>query len=294
MQLRISQPKKLPQNVNAALRKTGAVLKSFRSADFSGATLFAPSTHLLKHEGKMVRPALVLVGADVLGEPLPEFTDLAAAAELLHTSSLIHDDIIDGDMMRRGTKAVHAKYGQAAAILAGDALISKAVELSSAYGREVMLSISKTAMLMCAGELLDYEYQRGGRVPSLSDYIRIARLKSASITGMCSSIAAQYKRHPSRNRLETFGVDFGIALQIRDDVIDFMRLDRGNGSISGNGGPNIVTTLIKRARMDRDRAVRKAVSMNNSYLDHAAEMLAGSRNLSRFAAYSEFIRLELE
>src|SRR5271154_1219981 len=121
----------LPKEVKQALALTTRRLGSFRNSDFLTADLFAPSTYLLRMGGKMLRPSLLFLGAKAINERCSDYVDLAAAIELLHVSSLIHDDIIDNGKLRRGIKAVNAKYGNEAALLAGNALISKAIQLSS-------------------------------------------------------------------------------------------------------------------------------------------------------------------
>src|SRR5271157_2973113 len=97
----------LPSPVKIALGGVTKKLASFRTSDFVNQELFNPSVHLLKKKGKLLRPTLVLLGAHMLDEKPGKYVDLALAAELVHISSLIHDDIIDRDRSRRGIKAVH-------------------------------------------------------------------------------------------------------------------------------------------------------------------------------------------
>lgn len=293
MRVITNQLVELPQDVEEALEKTNSGLRSFSRSDFFDAKLFVPSTHLLRHPGKLIRPTMIFIGAKTIGERPAKFVDIAMSAELLHTSSLVHDDIIDKDSKRRGVDTVHKKYGREIAILAGDALISKAVELIARYGERVVSAMSRSAMTMCAGELLDYRYQRNREIPTLRKYLHVAELKSASIMSMCSSVVALYKDSDFTSRLEKFGVNFGLAFQIRDDIIDYMQLDSSNGS---NGRferfrPNVVTTLVEHDGLSKRQAITKAINLNNRYIDTAQEMLNGSPSFSVLKRYSEFVRV---
>ena len=187
------------------------------------------STYLLKKNGKLIRPTLVLMGAHAVGNDPMEFVDLAVASELLHTSSLIHDDIIDGDLTRRGSKTVHAKYGEKIALLAGDALISKAVSMATRYGEDALRSMTKASMDMCAGELLDYDFQKTGKVPTVRQCLGINTLKTASLIATCCNIVAINRNERHSKEMYLFGRDLGIAFQIRDDIIDYKSWSRKGG-----------------------------------------------------------------
>ncbi len=281
----------LPKHVTDALVQVSSRLRSFKISDFVNTQLFAPSTYLLKRNGKLLRPALVLMGAHVVGKRPSDFVDLAVAAELLHTSSLIHDDIIDDDMARRGTKSVHSKYGSKPAILAGDALISKAVSLSARYGEDVLMSITKSSMDMCAGEMLDYSYQDSNSAPGLDEYINVSFLKSASLIAACWSAGAVYSNSKIAEKVHRSGVDIGIAFQIRDDILDFIRADKKH-SRSGLV-PNAVTSLQKEYDIDKSSAIIRAVELNNRYIDMAEEKVKGTKAYEVLGNYSALIRVHI-
>ncbi len=273
----------LPDDVAETLRLTAARLASVQEDEFVNEELFIPATHLLGGVSKLVRPALVFIGAHMIGEMPGKFVDLALAAEMMHVSSLIHDDMIDGDKERRGLTAVHVMYGNDAAILAGDALISRAISLSAKYGEGVMSHISKAAMEMCAGELLDSANQRSGKVPSIEKYKEIARLKSASLIAACCSAPAVYKKNGKSEAIFEFGKDIGMAFQIKDDVDE--RIGGDGMQIS-----NIVSSIRAELLLDEKEACLKAIEMNNEYVESA---LSKIRELGYAAMekYAESIRI---
>ena len=272
-----------------ALRKVSARLSALDSSDFLEDELHYPSVHLLRTKSKMLRPSLVLLGAYAIGERPEKFIDLAVASELIHVSSLIHDDIIDRDRKRRGVEAVHVRYGNPAAILAGDALISKAVEIAAKYGRDTLESMSRATMSMCAGEALDYRYRKRNAVPGMAQYKRIAYLKSGALIGACWNAASVFRATRLSDRMYNAGSALGIAFQIRDDIFDFIRSARRNPKHISS--PNIVTSVQKDSGTDRYNAVARAVELNNRYIDSSIRQLSDTREGSVLAAYSAFIRV---
>jgi geranylgeranyl pyrophosphate synthase len=220
-----------------------------------------------------------------VGEPCVDFVDLALAVELLHVASLVHDDIIDGGKLRRGRETVNAKYDDGVALLAGDALISKAMQLSSKYGEYIMREASGTALRMCAGELIDYNAQKNDKTLGVDEYLRMVGLKTASLLGMSCSIVAGYRGNGARNALHGYGCDVGTAFQIRDDVLDFM--DSGECS-----GSNVVVSMKKRFG-STDRALEKAIELNHRYVKNAVRRLSGKRMMV-LESYAKMTELNLD
>ena len=282
----------LSSDIERSLDRAVLVMKSLGKEDFINGELAGPASHLLGHPGKLLRPALVFIGAEAIGERPSEFIDLAVASELMHTSSLIHDDIIDGDLMRRGMPTVHKEYGSAAAILAGDALIAKAIEMAAPYGSRVLRHITRAAMMMCAGEALDYRCQVEGVTPTLVQYMEIARLKSAALIGASCSIAPVYKGSGIADRIYGLGEGIGIAFQIRDDMEDFVEnMDMGDGTTGERMRPNIVTTLMEERSIGDGDALEEAARINNRCIDDACEGIEKEGFAAKFIEYSKSIRV---
>ncbi|MDE1854883.1 MAG: polyprenyl synthetase family protein [Candidatus Micrarchaeota archaeon] len=281
----------LARSIREGVDKVNARIASFKRSDFSGKELFDSATYTLKRQGKMVRPALVLLGAKLIGEDTNEFVDMATAAELLHTASLVHDDIIDRDMMRRGTAAAHVKYGQETALLAGDALIAKAVSMAARYGPKVVKTVADASIDMCAGELLDYSFQKDAGLPGVREYLRMARLKNGVFMGTCASIAATYRRSKKSLALYGFGLSLGVAFQIRDDIIEIVDAGerRANGGRPGERpSPNLVNVFARQFGIDEEEAVENAIGLNNYFADHALRFVEGEREI---APYVDFVRV---
>ena len=284
----------LPESVNSALLATSAKLNSLGVKDFLGKELSDPATFLIGRPGKLFRPALLFMGAMAINANPLDYVDLAVAVELLHNSSLMHDDVIDGDDTRRGGIAVHKKYGRHAAIIAGDALISKAIQQACLYGAPVVEYVSKASMEMCDGEMIDYGCQKDHIVPDLAKYLKIIELKSASLIGVSVAAPAVHRGLPVSKDLESFGRDMGMAFQIRDDVIDWLGLDiKDSLPSSGDSAafrPNVISSLSSDAGIGRENALAEAVKLNNSYIDRAVSCANGI-GADDLASYAGIVRL---
>ncbi len=259
----------IPKDIFVYLQKTEERCNSFGGDDFIVRELSDPSMLLLRRNGKMLRPMLVFLSALAFDKKLDDYIDMAASIELLHIASLVHDDIIDREEERRGGITVNMKYGNELAILAGDALISKSIQLSCRYGEKVMDFISRVSIEMCAGEALDFAFQKNGKTPDVEDYIKIATLKSASLISASGSAVPIYLENGAAAKMREFGRNLGIAFQIKDDIEDFKAGERGRHM------PNIVNSLIEYRNMDEYAALAEAGEMNNGYVDKALDMLNG-------------------
>lgn len=280
----------LPNEVERALKEVENRLTSFKVSDFVNRDLFDPSVHLLNKQGKLLRPSLLLLGSHLVDRNPSDYIDLAVAAEMLHVASLIHDDIIDRDHERRDLKAVHEQYGREAALLAGDALVAKAVAISSKYGENVLSAMAKASVDMCAGEILDYNLQKSNKMPSVSECINVDMLKSASLIATCCNIAAIHSGSPRAKEMHVFGQDLGIAFQIRDDIIDY-----GEWAEKGRKGvliPNIVSSLESEEGLASSEALSKAVAINSKYVKDAMDRLGEGAAAESMKGYAGLVMIK--
>ncbi len=268
------------KEITKGIELTKKRLLTFGKKEFLNERLSDATTHFLKRQGKLMRPGLVFFGALYSGFGIEEVVDLAVSIELLHTSSLIHDDLVDKDLQRRGINTTHIEFGEELAILAGDVLISKSIQNSAKYGREVIEYMSDTAMKMSAGETLDFECQKSKTVPSLNDYFRISELKSASLIKTSAAIFPFYKKSGTVKELETFGLNFGLAFQIKDDFNDYV--NEKKDSDSDKFRPNVVSSLINEGN-NKESALEKAKKLNKEYLERAITAL--KNNSDEFLKY---------
>lgn len=186
----------------------------------------AVAFHLLEAGGKRVRPALVLLSAGACGGNVcdPNVIDLAAAAELVHMGSLVHDDVVDETRERRGVPTAGGKWGNKISVLGGDFLVAKAFLLLAGIGKpEVIQVLSSTAVRMTESEVLQAECE--GDVHGWSaNYWRIIKGKTAAFTAACCECGAILAQAcpETRAAIAAFGEDFGLAFQISDDLLDIL------------------------------------------------------------------------
>ncbi len=198
--------------------------KYFRQAMRSEVPLLDKITwYIVRSKGKQVRPMLVLLSARLFG-PINEATYTAAAlVELLHTATLVHDDVVDNAHQRRGFFSINALWKNKIAVLVGDFLLAKGLLLSVERQQLQLLEIvSRAVKEMAEGELLQIEKARRLDIDE-AVYYDIIRQKTASlIAAACSAGAASTTSDPQMvELLRRFGEKMGIAFQIRDDLFDF-------------------------------------------------------------------------
>ncbi len=171
-------------------------------------------------KGKRLRPLLVILSAESVGGTRNKIMRLALAFELMHTATLVHDDIIDHDETRRGKLAVYKKWSVGDAVLTGDALIASAVDLASEYGQPVLKTVAHSALDLCDGAYKDVTFSLKTVTEEL--YFKKIKEKSASLfkaSTFCGALAGGGT--PAEvDSLSMFGENLGIAYQLRDDIID--------------------------------------------------------------------------
>lgn len=177
---------------------------------------------IIRRGGKQLRPALVLLSAHLCAADLAAALPVAAAVELLHTATLIHDDLIDNAQMRRGAETLNAAWSPAATVLAGDVAFAWAARLASRGGSlRLTERFAETLTTICSGELSQM-FKRGA-VPTLDDYYARIFAKTASLFALASEAGALLAgRDAAAERARQFGKALGEAFQIADDVLDLM------------------------------------------------------------------------
>lgn len=180
--------------------------------------------HISKYKGKRLRPALVLLAGKCVGETGPQHIDLAVVVEMVHTATLVHDDIIDEAAMRRHVESVNSKWGREVSILFGDYLFSRGFTILSALDSQVAtLLLSQTVNIMSEGELIQLQ-RRYDIGLSESDYFDIIERKTASLCAASCRLGAVFAgaNRKVADMLSNYGLKIGIAFQIVDDCLDVM------------------------------------------------------------------------
>ena len=178
--------------------------------------------HLLASGGKRVRPAVALLSARLFDAEPGRAVALAAAIEMLHTATLVHDDLIDGSLLRRGLPTLNAQWTPGATVLTGDFLFARAAELASETDSvRVMGVFSRTLMIIVNGEINQMFVGRGEALRE--GYLKRIYAKTASLFAVAAEAAAILGKADERtiSAMRFFGREVGMAFQIVDDILDF-------------------------------------------------------------------------
>ena len=182
------------------------------------------TNHHLKSGGKRIRPLLTLGSAKLCGyNNGNRDVNLAACVELIHSATLLHDDVIDNSSLRRGIETSNTIWGNQSSILVGDFLLSRCFEMMIEDGsQEILKLLSSTSSKIVQGEVLQLEYK--GEIDILEEtYFNIINLKTASLFAAATRLGAciSNKNKKEKDALESYGRNIGIAFQIADDALDY-------------------------------------------------------------------------
>ncbi len=188
-------------------------------------SLYRPAEYFLGLGGKRVRPVSVLMGNELFDDILPDTWQVAAAIELFHNFTLIHDDIMDKAPLRRGLETVHIKYGEPTALLAGDVMLVVAYDylnkVRSPHFHRIITLFNRTAKEVCEGQQLDMDYEKQANV-TLEEYLHMIGLKTSVLLAASLKLGAILGGAGEGNlqHIYEFGKNLGIAFQIQDDYLD--------------------------------------------------------------------------
>ena len=191
-------------------------------ADKNHPDLRAALEHILASGGKRVRPTVVLLVGNMLGGQEDKLVTVGAAIELLHTATLVHDDLIDGSLLRRGTPTLNARWSPAATVLTGDFLFARAAKLAAqADHLKLMKLFAETLATIVNGELTQLFTSRG--LINRKNYYQRIYAKTASLFEMSARAAAMVSPVDEEmvETMRNFGYETGMAFQIADDILDF-------------------------------------------------------------------------
>jgi geranylgeranyl diphosphate synthase type I len=234
-------------------------------------TLHVASKHLIKAGGKKIRPALVLLTAEAVGGNIEGAYKTAAAVELIHTFSLIHDDIMDADEMRRGMPAVHTLWGEPMAILAGDILFSLAFELVAQTQIDdvpsdrvitALKTVVDACIKICEGQAFDMEFE-GKLDVKEKDYLSMIYKKTAALIAAATKSGAIIGGGSEEQveALSQYGELIGMAFQIQDDYLDVVSDEEelgkpvGSDIVEGKMTLMVVHTLAAASDADKEELI---------------------------------------
>lgn len=187
--------------------------------------LYDPVKYILQNGGKRVRPLFTLFISDLLSEKIENALPAAASLEIFHNFTLVHDDIMDNAIIRRGNKTINDKWNNNTAILSGDAMLILSYNLLSKYKDQTYIKLSKelnnTARLVCEGQQYDIDFSIQDNV-QIDGYLKMIELKTAELIA-CSFKFGGIVSEASENNIQTLykiGKNMGMAFQLEDDYLD--------------------------------------------------------------------------
>ena len=204
----------------------------------------ATARYLLDAGGKRVRPALVLLAAQ-LGDGVTDAVQIAATAiELTHVATLYHDDVMDEAPLRRGRPSVHEVWGNAVAVLTGDLMFARASSMVATLGEVALRLQAETFERLCLGQLRETVGPRPGE-DEIAHYIQVLRDKTGSLLALAVQLGAVFSNAPASvvQPLVTFGEQIGLAFQLIDDVLDLSAESKKTGKQVGTDLAAGVPTL---------------------------------------------------
>jgi geranylgeranyl diphosphate synthase type II len=234
-------------------------------------SLYDPAQYILSLGGKRIRPAMCLMGNELVNKINPDTWHVATAIELFHNFTLIHDDIMDKAPLRRGMETVHHKYGEATALLAGDVMLVVAYDyvnkINKDYLQKVIRLFNKTAKEVCEGQQLDMDFEKREKI-SFDEYMNMIELKTSVALAASLQLGAILGGAGEGNQqhLYEFGRNLGIAFQVQDDYLDaFGNPEKFGKQIGGDILSNKKTFLsIHAMEVATAEQLKELAELNNS------------------------------
>ncbi|MEN4016926.1 MAG: short chain isoprenyl diphosphate synthase IdsA [Methanobacterium sp.] len=252
------------------------------------------SDHLIKAGGKKLRPVLVILSSESVGGRTQDALKTAASMELIHTFSLIHDDIMDKDKMRRGKPSVHMLWGEPMAILAGDTLFSKAFETVLETDAEVdpervieaLKTVVDSCIKICEGQALDISFE--GKLDVKEDeYLTMIYKKTAALISAATKAGAILGGGTEEQieALSEYGRLIGLAFQIQDDYLDVIGDEDdigkpvGSDIVEGKMTLIVVHALANASKEDKKKLISILKSNNEDMVDDAISIFKRYRSI---------------
>ncbi len=226
-------------------------------------------SHVCNSGGKKIRPIILMLSSEICGGDSKKSVDAALAIELIHSASLIHDDLLDGGVIRRGLPSAHEKFGHSAAMLCGDFLISKSIELISPFGTNAVRDFGRAGMYMAEGETIDVKSVTG--TFEESNYYECIRKKTASLFAASASIGAYIGGADDEvaNKCRLYGEHVGTAYQIVDDLLEYLNAQDDKKSTH----ESVTLPQIYLKQMSHEDTVNKSIKEVKKQVMYASDIL---------------------
>jgi len=242
--------------------------------------LYETAQHLLQAGGKRIRSLLVILSCEAVGGTLEQALPFAVATEFVQTASLIHDDVVDEDDIRRGVESTHKKYGNRMAIIAGDLLIAIGTKLVAKYtSPELLTVLADSGIKMCEGEASDMlMYFTTPEAITEEAYFDVIRRKTVSFMRAATKMGGMVgSATPEQLEiLDSIGEQMGYAFQIRDDILDVIASSKtiGKSALSDLKGTKANYVLIHALGKSSEADVKKCNALlREGDIEYAIELI---------------------
>ena len=237
------------------------------------------STYIVQSGGKRLRPALVLLSAGIFGAVKPHHHTLAAIVEFIHTATLLHDDVVDESDKRRGKATANSLYGNAASVLVGDFLYSRAFQMMvEIENMRVMSILSEATNIIAEGEVIQLLNIHNDQVTQ-AQYLKVIHYKTAKLFEAASRLGAviNHANPQDENALATYGMHLGTAFQLIDDVLDLSgdaeAIGKNLGDDIAEGKPTLPLIITMQLGTEAQKlCVKNAIQQGG--LEHLADVIA--------------------
>ena len=277
----MSNAQRIQENLKETSEPVDAFIENLLQ-DRKPRQLYEAGRHIIFSGGKRLRPFLTIKSCEAAGGNLKDAVPFAAALEILHNFTLVHDDVMDHDELRRGNPTVHKKFGEPMAILAGDLLFSKVYQSVLDYAPAHMSAddvistlqrMTDAVILLCEGQALDITFPKATDVTE-DDYIFMIGAKTSALFKACAEVGAiaAGASNGAIDSLGKFAWDAGIAFQIIDDVLgvtaDESKLGKPVGSDIREGKKTIIMIhALRKASKNQRELLLNAMMGEDSTLE---------------------------
>jgi octaprenyl-diphosphate synthase len=286
-------PTALADPMDADMRQVDAVIRERLSSRV--ALIDQIAGYIVGAGGKRIRPRLVLLFSQALGFHGPERHELAATVEFIHTATLLHDDVVDESALRRGRATANAMFGNAASVLVGDFLYSRAFQMMVGVNRMRVLDVLADATNVIAeGEVLQLMNMHDPDL-AVEDYLRVIRYKTAKLFEASARLGAVLANADAdlEERCAQYGRSLGTAFQLVDDLLDYEgnshELGKNVGDDLREGKPTLPLLIAMERGSDAERQlIRHAIE--HGEVDKLADIImrnTGALTATRAAAEAE-------
>ena len=237
------------------------------------------SGHIVNSGGKRIRPAICILVAKTLGYSESDLIRLASSIELLHTATLIHDDVVDESLIRRGKESIQAKWDDAHGVLVGDFVYSKAFQLMASFDNpKIIRALANATNKISEGEVLQLSMRKQSDL-SEEDYFNIIDRKTAElfkVSAVTAGILCE-SAEPVLDSLNNFATSLGLAFQIQDDILDYYGQENLTGKKVGKDfeeGKFTLPIILSLKTMNQTNKTRLLSLFKTRKIEDFAEILA--------------------